>query len=272
MTIKKIIKFILVPLIFLTSCNTLTNSNAYNVYFFTDNKNATVVETIFNVEPGDLIDKPDDPVKPGFEFQGWYLDLSFTKGWNFEIDVMPEKSIVFYAKWGTTIRTITYNLNGGEMIPLSYPTTYVPGESFVFPQAKRTGYTFRGWYLYDQVLANYPNNEGTKPGQAPLTTLPTNSTDDIVLYAHWSAIKTVVTFRSNHPGGTTVVPNPSSLVMSYGTVINYGENFPNDFGTVNGYVFLGWNSRADGQGVEYSNGSVFIRTLAITLYGQWRTA
>lgn len=256
----------------LSACNGISESSKYNVYFFTANTTATKVDTIFDQSVGELIERPEDPTRSGFDFIGWYLDLGFTTEWDFETDLMPEYSIVLYAKWTPTIRSITYHLNGGEMITQNYPTSFEPGQSFVLPQARRTGYLFRGWFLYEQILANYPNNEGTKPGDQALTIIPTNAFEDLELYAHWSAIRVVVTFRSNHPGGTSVVPNPGNRSIGYGTVIDYGTTFPSDFGTVAGYTFIGWNSRADGTGTWYANGEIFTRTLAITLYGRWEIA
>ncbi len=269
---RKLMTVSLAAFVFLASCNGVSETPAYNVYFFTANTAASQVDTIFDQEVGTLIPRPEDPTRSGFDFVAWYLDFANTIEWDFDTDLMPSESIVLYAKWAPTIRSITYDLNDGEMINETYPTTFVPGTTFVLPQARRTGYLFRGWYLYDQVLADFPNNEGTKPGDPALTTLPNTLFEDIVLYAHWQSIKAVVTFRSNHPGGTSVVPNPGNRVVAYGTVIDYGTTFPEDFGTVAGYTFMGWNSRADGTGTWYPNGGIFIRTLAITLYGQWQSA
>ncbi|MGA0097345.1 MAG: InlB B-repeat-containing protein [Bacilli bacterium] len=269
---RKLLTLTLASFVLLASCNGVSETPAYNVYFFTANTAATQIETIFNQEVGTLIPRPENPTRNGFDFVAWYLDLDNTIEWDFDNDFMPNESIVLYAKWAPTIRTITYDLNDGEMINETYPTTFIPGTTFVLPQARRTGYLFRGWYLYDQILENFPNNEGTKPGDPALTTLPNTLFEDIFLYAHWQAIKAVVTFRSNHPGGASVVPNPGNRVVAYGTVIDYGTTFPSDFGTIAGYTFMGWNSRADGTGTWYPNGGIFTRTLAITLYGQWQSA
>lgn len=269
---RKLLTLTLASFVLLASCNGVSETPAYNVYFFTANTAATQIETIFNQEVGTLIPRPENPTRNGFDFIAWYLDLDNTIEWDFDNDLMPNESIVLYAKWAPTIRTITYDLNDGEMINETYPTTFIPGTTFVLPQARRTGYLFRGWYFYDQILENFPNNEGTKPGDPALTTLPNTLFEDIFLYAHWQAIKAVVTFRSNHPGGASVVPNPGNRVVAYGTVIDYGTTFPSDFGTIAGYTFMGWNSRADGTGTWYPNGGIFTRTLAITLYGQWQSA
>ncbi len=257
--------------ILLSSCNGSSSLDPeYNVYFFTANNGATTADTYFDVEVGNLLVRPEDPSRPGFDFSGWFTDYARTIEWDFEVDIMPERSLLLYAKFDTTIKNIVYNLNGGEIAALEYPTQFNPGQTFVLPQATKTGYTFRGWFLYDQILADFPNNEGTRPGDRGINALPSSVFEDFVIYAHWSAIKAVVTFRANHPLGTGTISNPSSRTVTYGTVIEYGGNFPADFGVVSGYTFIGWNSRANGTGDWYADGEIFTRTLAITIYGQWQ--
>ena len=45
-----------------------------------------------------LITKPDDPVKDGYKFGGWYSDEACTQAWNFESDV-PTGDMKLYPKW-----------------------------------------------------------------------------------------------------------------------------------------------------------------------------
>jgi len=267
-SLKKTTLSLIAATFLLGSCTGVVAETTYNVYFFTANTGATQVDTIFNQPVGELIERPEDPTRDGFDFIGWYADLDKTIAWDFEEDVMPEASMVLYASWAPTIRDIVYNLNGGTMNVETYPTTFVPGQSFVLPTARRTGYQFRGWFIYDQILENFPANEGTKPGDRSVISVPTNQFEDLVLYAHWGAIKAVVTFSPNHPND--VVPAPSTRVIAYGTIIDYGTTFPEDFGTVDGYIFIGWNSRANGTGDWYADGAIFVRTLAITLHGIWQ--
>jgi uncharacterized repeat protein (TIGR02543 family) len=267
----RIISLFAASVIFLASCTGISSSKAeYNVYFFTANTGATQLDTYFDANVGETILRPEDPSRPGFVFAGWFIDYAKTLPWDFETDLMPERSLVLYAKFDVTVRNIVYNLNGGTISALDYPTTFSPGQSFVLPRARKTGYSFRGWFLYDQVLENFPNNEGTRPGDVGINSLPSTVIEDFIIYAHWSAIKAVVTFRANHPLGTSVISNPGSRTVTYGTVIQYGVNFPEDLGTVSDYVFIGWNSRANGTGDWYADGEVFTRTLAITLFGQWQ--
>jgi uncharacterized repeat protein (TIGR02543 family) len=265
------IALILAAVVGLTACNGSSQTNdVYNVYFFTANQNATILDPIIDQEPGSLITPPENPERSGFDFIGWYLDVQLTTPWDFETDVMPETSIVLYAKWEVGIRDIIYILNGGTISTENYPTTYFPGQNVVLPQARRVGYTFKGWFSYDQDFVTYPNSEGTKPGDKPVISIGSAQFEDVTVYAHWAVIQTNVSFRSSHPDGTTVVANPGTIRVPYNTIIQYGVNFPADFGTVAGYRFLGWNSKADGTGDWYINGTLFLRTSPITIYGQWQ--
>jgi len=272
---QRVLTIALATGLFLSSCNGSSSIDPeFNVYFYTANVNANTVDTIFNQEPGTFIEKPEDPTRSGFEFLGWYDNVGLTNAWDFTVDLMPEASMVLYAKWEVGTRTITYSLNGGTMTTENYQEEYSPGESIVLPQARRLGYTFKGWFNYNQNFVLYPNSEGTKPGDKPIVTITSSSFEDVVIYAHWSVIQAVVSFRTNHPnnqpGNLPVVPNPGTIRVSYGTIISFGTNFPQDFGTVANYLFLGWNSKLDGTGDWYINDTVFINTSSITIYGQWQ--
>jgi uncharacterized repeat protein (TIGR02543 family) len=258
--------------IFLSSCGGESSPVEYNVYFFTANTNATIIPTLFDYTPGTLLDEPETPVRPGFEFGGWFTDIVYASPWDFETDVMPEASFVLYAKWLAETKTITYHLNGGEMTTQDYVTEFVPGTSIVLPRARKTGHIFKGWFLYEQDFVTYPNSGGTKPGDQQVISISRTMVTDIDLFAHWTIIEAVVTFRANHPNGTTAVANPTTRRITYGTIIEFGTNFPADFGTVEGYVFIGWNTRADGTGDWFVNGSVFTRTATTTIHGQWQPA
>ncbi len=50
-------------LLALSSCNGTSSTSEYNVYFFTANTAAVNVDTIFNQEVGELIERPEDPTR-----------------------------------------------------------------------------------------------------------------------------------------------------------------------------------------------------------------
>ncbi|MCF7924653.1 MAG: InlB B-repeat-containing protein, partial [Candidatus Izimaplasma sp.] len=47
--------------------------------------------------PGTFISSPVDPVKDGYEFNGWYIDETLTNPYVFS--EMPDENIVLYASW-----------------------------------------------------------------------------------------------------------------------------------------------------------------------------
>jgi hypothetical protein len=84
----------------------------------------------------------------------------------------------------------------------------------------------------------------------------------LTLYAQWKqAPKLAVTYKPNVGiGNTNVVPiSPNT----YYTVQDQGYYW-------NEHTFNGWNTRADGLGVPYSNNQVIYITNSIVLYAQWK--
>jgi len=80
------------------------------------------------------------------------------------------------------------------------------------------------------------------------------------------------TYNSNGSTAGTVPVDPSSPYQSGATVTVLGNTGDltriNDVGT--SYYFTGWNTKADGSGVDQAEGSTFIMgTSNVTLYAQW---
>jgi uncharacterized repeat protein (TIGR02543 family) len=262
MNMKKIMFCILAIFsIILSSCTDQKYfDDSVNIVFFTANSNATLTDSYLNLQPGELIEEPENPERLGYAFNGWFKDIRLTDEWDFEIDVVPESSIILYAAWIPIEFSISYDLNGGLITSEEYVINFKTGDSGVLPLAKRTGYTFVGWYLYDWI-----DESSTKPGDTGYQVIPSNFAEDLVLYAHWEPVSVRVTFRTNYPIENEGVPNPNTRLIDYGTIINFESLADTD-----DYVFLGWNTRQDGEGTFYNNGEIFTRTQRITLYGVWR--
>jgi uncharacterized repeat protein (TIGR02543 family) len=254
--------------ILVSSC-TPSTEDKFNVYFFTANVNATKVETLFEQVPGELIEAPENPERQGFVFSGWYLDINYSVPWDFEKDLMLSESFVLYAKWDFLIGNISYELNGGTIVDENYPTTYTPGQTIVLPQARKTGFIFRGWYTYPQDYIAYPNSFGTKPGEVGIINISSSDFGDFVFYAHFHPVQVFISFIPNYPNATVVLPLPAQQKISYGSIVEYGVNFPNDYGVINGYIFVGWNSRRNGSGTWFRNGDIITRLNDFDLFGQW---
>lgn len=55
---------------------------------------------------GEKIKRPEDPVREGYQLEGWYTDIDRTDEWDFDKDVV-QSNMVLYAKW-TEKREINY--------------------------------------------------------------------------------------------------------------------------------------------------------------------
>ena len=50
------------------------------------------------VQFGELIQKPEDPVRDGYSFTGWYKDIYLNEQWDFGKDTVTD-NMVLYAGW-----------------------------------------------------------------------------------------------------------------------------------------------------------------------------
>lgn len=50
------------------------------------------------VQYGEYLTRPEDPVREGYQLEGWYTDLDLKNPWNFETDPV-QGNLTLYAKW-----------------------------------------------------------------------------------------------------------------------------------------------------------------------------
>lgn len=100
------------------------------------------------VNGGELLLKPEDPVKNGYIFLGWYRDAELMALYDFSIPVTEDLTI--YARWKKDPAVadkeyeVTFDSNGGS--PVASQT--VPGAEYVkVPEEPvKNGHIFDGWY------------------------------------------------------------------------------------------------------------------------------
>lgn len=300
--ILSIITLMLVSLLLVSCRDRKFQSKHINVSFYTS-RFGFEMDPILNLEPNSLIPEPTViPLREGYNFQGWYTDLNYTKLWDFDNDRIKDKSIILYAKWGAGFFNIDYVLNGGsypnDFKELSeYPEDqrdpetneellkylfYKVGDNKIIFTPQRTGYKFAGWYTYQEY--EWPNApEGTDiprvPGDHGHITLPTTQAKNIVMYAHWDLLRSNVTFNLNLPPGLSLdIIRRRPFYYGYELVYDHNavegqtdiNKLPSFVGQNTGkYEFIGWNARRNGEGVWYNEGDVFERSVDITLYAQW---
>ena len=199
--------------------------------------------------------------RPGHTQLGWSQDSQATQA---QAEVtMVEGGMTVYAVWvGNPV--LTYDTNkpntwNGQMpstpasVSVAYNTAAADGSGWQSGDtSKIRGYRFLGWYAGPQ-------------DDAGLYDWNTLLTGNVTVYAHWQRLQANVVYDAN--GGTGSHASTPGWQYSDVTVpSDASKSFKRD-----GYVFLGWDTQADGNGTAYKDGSqVPLQDKDITLYAQWQ--
>ena len=141
---KKILSCLVTVFLFVALVGCSIALKNFTVSFDTDG--GTEIESII-VASGKKIELPEDPVKEGFTFGGWYADIDLVELFDTET-LMPKQNITLYAKW---LVTLSFESNGGSKVA---DIVGEPGGVFNLPEnPTREGYVFVGWY-YDAEYQN----------------------------------------------------------------------------------------------------------------------
>lgn len=179
----------------------------YRVAFDTTYRIPTIVAA-FN----EVIHEPEEPIREGYRFIGWYEDAQLTKPFVFQN--MPDRNLYLYAKWEANEYEIRFESNDGtpiEPINVAYQST------IHLQSPSRIGYAFVGWFLDENLSVPFTQSS-----------MPAN---DLVIYAKWQVNQYQVTF---------VDVDMIQMMFDYGKAINYA---PTDR---NGYTFMGWFTDKEG--------------------------
>lgn len=201
--------------------------------------------------------------RPGHTQLGWNQDRNATAA---QPEVtMVEGGMTVYAVWvGNPV--LTYDTNkpntwNGQMpstpasVSVSYNTAAADGSGWQSGDtSKIRGYRFLGWYAGPQ-------------DDAGLYDWNTLLTGNVTVYAHWERLKASVVYDRNAKDAKGSHANTTGWQYSDVTVpSDTSKSF-----TRAGYVFLGWDTQADGNGTAYKDGSqVPLQDKDITLYAQWQ--
>ena len=127
----------LLSLFVICGCNSqkVTTNQTYVVIFDSDGGSNVPSQQIEN---GSNINKPEDPVKDGYIFEGWYVD---GEKWSFN-DCSVSKDITLKAKWAINQYTLTlknYYGDTDKVLTQDYNST------ITIDNPTRIGYTFNGY-------------------------------------------------------------------------------------------------------------------------------
>lgn len=194
------------------------------------------------------------PTEAGFNFDGWFTapqggSLVGTGGSSYA----PASSVTLFAQW-TAIPAfnVTFSANGGtgavgSVTALSGATVSLPSPASI----SRPGYVFAGWNSVADGSGTEFDSNSSFALAGPMT-----------LYAQWRQLPAAnVTFALNGANGSV------AAISAYDGAI---ETLPTPPALARpGYVFTGWNTRADGKGSTFAGGVTMTLSKSMTLYAQW---
>lgn len=212
-----------------TSTNTDTSTDTdeegpteFSITFVLDNGERNVS---FVLKRGEIIQPrqvPNDPVREGYSFEGWYSGTSL---W---VPQPIKDNMLIKAKWKANNNSVIFDANGGEgsMDLLSIATDEkdnLPRNKFTYP-----GHTFLGWSTTPDGKVEYKDRATYYMGTNKVNTL----------YAVWSSKEYTITYDLQ--GGTQNSNNPDVYAAS--------EDITFLAPSKTGYDFVGW--KCDGEFIE----------------------
>ena len=220
----------------------------------------TVNKKALSLSKGSVYGKLPKPILKGNIFTGWYTAKKGGKLIKSSSHVTNATTL--YAHWSKAKYKITYNLNGGKNSkknPTSY--TYNATKITLMP-AKKTGYTFGGWYSDSKF-------------KKKVTAVTKGSTGNRILYARWVPYTYTISFDGNLSVVTTQM---TPMTIKYGMDYKIKAN---TYKATGGYKFAGWSLKQRGEVVFKDKGDISIASLVekgyklkdgtkVKLWAQWK--
>ena len=209
---------------------------------------------IYVDKDGGTVKMPDDPVRAGYSFDGWYTAAE--GGDEVDISTLTKSDVTVYAHWAKASYTVSFNYNYGanetyQTLSLDY------GAKVTAPETKpeRDGYVFRYWAT---------TSEGTTRVDFDTFTVEKNTT----FYAVWRdssiVVYDVVLDYNNGTGDRAEYE-----VEQGGKISKSNANKA----TRKGYTLVGYSENSEAQpsdaGVIKINKFPYTPTASVTLYAVW---
>ena len=194
------------------------------------------------IELNKKVNQPNNSVKLGYAFEGWYKDTSFIELWQFHSDFVTADTTL-YAKWTSKPDVeVLFESNDGSVVAPEHIryNDMLPEPS----NPTKANFIFEGWFKDADLTEKW--NFATDRVQA-----------NIILYAKWGIKEHTLSFVSN--GGTAVSPQ----------TIAYNEKAIKPQNPIRiGYIFEGWYKDQTFTTQWYFDTNVV--TEDTKLYAKWR--
>lgn len=206
------------------------------------------------------ISRPSTP--SGKSFSHWEVTTqpsgqtigTFTSN-SFTINAEVYGNIIVKAIWNVITYSISYVLDGGQgahgnpsWFEVNSPQINLQQGSMI-----KTGFSFIGWFT-------------AASGGSQVTSIPTGSTGNRILYARWSINQYNVRFINEYTGVSTVMQTSN---LNYNTPITYSGSTPTKtLEFTKRYTFIGWHY--DKNSPIPLNSLGVVGTSAITFYAIYK--
>ena len=161
-----------------------------------DTQGGSAVESLRG-EVGEVVYEPEEPVKEGYVFEGWFLDKACTKPYS--ITKIPDKTVTVYAGWHQQQKdvTIRLHLNSEFADDVSLTVTGDEGtmlddEEVINSFLQTLGTAFKPYFLDASIdpvkdpVYNFNGWSYSQNGRADFNGKIPQADGEVVLYATWS--------------------------------------------------------------------------------------
>lgn len=186
-------------------------ATVFNQVIYDSNEGSSVGS--LEVDFGENVPVPNDPVKRGYAFDGWYTDEgTYLNAYDFNTALMPNHDLSLYAKWVVGAYTLSYESNGGSYVESVAQNANTTIE--IPPNPSKEGYQFAYWSAQANLETPYV-----------FSTMPA---DNLTLYAKWNPIQYEVVYQVE--GGNDLEATRFTIVDAFTLPIPSRQN----------YTFTGW--------------------------------
>lgn len=213
------------------------------VYTVTYNTNGGNEIEPTSVEVGKTYTLPEDPVKEGFRFAGWYTDEALTNAYVSTGEI--GSNLTLFAKWTGNQYTVIYNANGGKGNMAQETFVYGTSKQLAKNIFTKVGYKFVGWSL---------TATGEKDFNDEQIVLNLAKSGSVTVYALWEKIEYHVVFVPNYAEQKNTPEEIDDVVLKVGEQFDLTRTLAD----LDHYTFNKWTLDVDDVDAAYTVGSTFI--------------